>query len=506
MFVLKAKRSYIFSRTLMLLNRVLRFILTCKRNTTKMRYILRSYTFILMFCTGIGFLQAQYLKVSDNDRYLVTDDDKPFFWLADTAWELFHRLSITEAETYLKTRKAQGFTVIQAVILAEINGLTTPTPEGDFPLIDQDVARPNEDYFKKVDKIIKIAASYGLYMAVLPTWGSHAQDVEHYLFDNLNLFNKDNAYQYGKFLGERYKEQCNVVWVLGGDRMPESTEKIWTPMAKGLNAGSGGQQLLTYHPNGIHSTVEFSEKFPWLGFHSFQSGHSQENYPVYTMVAAAYTKRPTMPVLNMEPSYEYIGKGFNPINGYYTDYDSRKAAYWSVFAGAFGHTYGHNCVWQMWSSKHRPILYADIPWYKAIHSVGSYQMHHIKDLMLSRPFKSRIPDQSIILSDIGIQSDYTCATRDGNLGKNDATYIMVYLPVIKNFKINTTVISGKKIKVWWFNPRNGIAFFQGEYDNTGTFSQIWGNRIDKNMGGPDWVLVIDDATKKYDFNLLSENF
>src|SRR5437868_393668 len=91
------------------------------------------------------------LKVSDNKRFLVTAEGKPFFYLGDTAWELFHRLSREDADTYLKDRAARKFTVIQAVAIAEFDGLTAPNAYGHRPLADNDPTKPNEDYFKHVD-------------------------------------------------------------------------------------------------------------------------------------------------------------------------------------------------------------------------------------------------------------------------------------------------------------------------------------------------------------------
>src|SRR5262249_18837819 len=94
----------------------------------------------------------QDLRVSENRRFLVRADGTPFFYLADTAWELFHRLDFEQAEDYLENRAAKGFTVIQAVALAEFDGLTEPNANGDLPLIDQDPARPNAAYFEHVDR------------------------------------------------------------------------------------------------------------------------------------------------------------------------------------------------------------------------------------------------------------------------------------------------------------------------------------------------------------------
>src|SRR5687767_13799495 len=96
------------------------------------------------------------LKVSENRRFLIKSDGSPFFWLGDTAWELFHRLNQDEVDCYLAKRRSQVFTFIQAVALAELDGLTVPSANGHLPLFDQDPARPlvregQDDYWDHVD-------------------------------------------------------------------------------------------------------------------------------------------------------------------------------------------------------------------------------------------------------------------------------------------------------------------------------------------------------------------
>ena len=111
------------------------------------------------------------LRVSDNKRFLVTADGRPFFWLGDTAWELFHRLTREDADRYLQNRSKLGFTVIQAVALAEFDGLGQPNPYGHTPLANNDPTQPNDAYFGHVDWIVKRANALGLYVGLLPTWG-----------------------------------------------------------------------------------------------------------------------------------------------------------------------------------------------------------------------------------------------------------------------------------------------------------------------------------------------
>ncbi len=111
------------------------------------------------------------LKISPDGRCLVHGGGEPFFWLGDTAWELFHRLDGPQIRYYLDNRAAKGFTVIQAVVLAEMDGLKTPNRYGQTPFRDLDPSRPNEGYFQLVDSTIGWAKERGLYVGLLPTWG-----------------------------------------------------------------------------------------------------------------------------------------------------------------------------------------------------------------------------------------------------------------------------------------------------------------------------------------------
>lgn len=111
------------------------------------------------------------MKICADKRFLVTTGSKPFFWLDDTALELFHRLNREEADLYLQDRVKKGFTVIQAVVLAELDGLNTSNPYGDKPLLNNSPAKHNEVYFKHVDYIVNKAEQLGLMIGMLPSWG-----------------------------------------------------------------------------------------------------------------------------------------------------------------------------------------------------------------------------------------------------------------------------------------------------------------------------------------------
>jgi Protein of unknown function (DUF4038)/Putative collagen-binding domain of a collagenase len=418
------------------------------------------------------------LRVSKNHRFLEHRDGTPFLYLGDTAWELFHRLAREDVELYLEYRRAQGFTVIQAVALAEFDGLDTPNAYGERPLLDNDPTRPNEAYFAQVDWVIRKAAERGLYVGLLPTWGDKV--VTESWGKGPVIFTADNvdaARAYGRFLGTRYKDQPNIIWILGGDRKGGGFEPIWTAMAEGLAEGDGGVHVKTYHPMGNRSSSEWFHDAPWLDFNMIQSGHAARDIANDAMIAADYARTPPKPVLDGELRYEDHPVNWDANNGYFDAADVRQGVYWSLFAGGFGVTYGCHDIWQFLAKGREPVAFARTPWLDAIKLPGAWQMLHVRRLLLSRPFLDRIPDQST----------HARATRGH-------AYAFVYLPAGDKVNVRLGKISGEEVMAWWFNPRTGASKVIGTFPNRGT------RRFDPPeppARGHDWVLVLDDAARQY---------
>lgn len=429
------------------------------------------------------------LRVSDNRRFLVYDDGRPFFYLGDTAWELFHRLNRQEADRYLENRAARGFTVIQAVVLGELDGLNAPNANGDTPFIGGDIDKPNEAYFAHVDYIVGKAASLGLFVGMLPTWGSHL-GVNWEGAGRRYFIDQDNARRYGCFLGRRYGGKP-IIWILGGDRAGEGLEDVWAEMAWGIKDGDGGRGLMTFHPyGGNHSSLWFHDA-PWLDFNMVQTGHAV-NITDYVHIGRDYKLTPPKPCLNGEPSYEYPPDDMpekRPIDAYQV----RLGAYWAVFAGACGHTYGTHAIWQMYAPSRKPLWDINTYWYDSLDLPGACQMAHLKALMLSRPFLTRIPDQSLIRSGMGWVLDHVSVTRDGASGRNDATYLMAYFPRHRRVLLATARIAGQTLTGWWFNPRDGKAQPLGPLANGNVMEFSPPTSGEKD----DWVLVLDDARCQY---------
>ena len=454
---------------------------------------------LLTVFPAIALAELPALKVSDNHRFLVTEDGRPFFWLGDTAWELFHRLNREEADQYLQDRAAKGFTVVQAVAIAELDGHTDPNAYGYLPLVDLDPARPatkegtDNDYWDHVDYIVNKANSLGIYIGFLPTWGRYWHDK---IKDGKPLFNKDNAEFYGRWLGQRYKDK-GIIWILGGDRPIDTDEQkeIIRAMARGLRSGDDGRHLITFHPPGGNGSSTWLHDEQWLSFNMRQNGHVLEYTGRYENTHKDYDRTPIKPVIDGEPIYEDHPVSFNArLLGHSVAADVRRPLYWDLFAGACGHTYGHHSVWQMYAPGRRPINNPLMPWTQALAQPGASQMQYARKLLESRPFLSRIPDDSVIVeSEIrtampGAGTRHFAATRDEN-----GSYAMVYAPVGRPFSVRMEKINGPKVKAWWFNPRDGKATLIGEFENKGErqfVSPDSGEEID-------WVLVLDDASKNF---------
>lgn len=440
------------------------------------------------------------LRVSDNKRFLSTIDGKPFFYLADTGWELFHRLDRQQASAYLDLRAAQGYTVIQAVALAELDGVTDPNPYGDLPLIDKDPTRPDVtpgasftdakayDYWDHVEYLIDQANARGLYVALLPSWGRWVNNTGR---NDESLLTPQNAQAYGEFLGKRFGKK-GIIWILGGDRTATGFEGVWRALAKGIAVGVAGREdydavLMSFHPPGGETSSTWFHDDPWLDFNMHQTGHGlAEKVMSWAKIAKDYQRQPVKPVIDGEPLYEDHPLAFRAKEfGYSFDAHVRQRAYWDVFSGACGHTYGNHSVWQMYAPGRRPINGPLLYWYEAIHRPGAAQMQYVRYLVESRPYFSRAPDQSLVVDTLD-GSDKIVATRgDG--------YAFIYTAQGRKFTVNLGKISGDRLKTWWYNPRTGDARESGTIANSGTREFT----APSEGFGSDWVLVLDDASKNF---------
>ncbi len=440
-----------------------------------------------------GQFKQEGLKVSANKRYFSDAKGDPFFWLGDTGWLLFGKLNREETIKYLDDRQQKGYNVIQVMVLHNVSAANA---YGDSALVNKNVAKPlvtagnnfadpvAYDYWDHVDYIVDEAAKRNIYIGMVPVWGTNVKN---------GWVSKEDAVSYAKWLATRYKNKPNIIWLNGGDIKGSDSLNTWKAIGNALKQNDPNH-LVTFHPFGRTSSTEWFHNEPWLDFNMYQSGHRSYDLDTsksehrfgpdnYKFTNIDYNLKPIKPTLDGEPSYELIPYGLHDTTKpYWNANDVRRYGYWSVFAGAAGHTYGHNSVMQMHKPTDQGSAYGSKKyWYDAINDSGANQMVHLKNLMLSKPYYNRIPDQSLIASTQGKQYDYLVATRGNN-------YAFIYTYSGKDFKVNMGKIEGANVKATWYSPKDGSKKLIGTFSNKGVKSF---NPPGEAAEGNDWVLILE---------------
>ena len=447
------------------------------------------------------------LKVSDNGQYLVHENGTPFFWMGNTSWLMPERLNRDEVEFFLTREQEEGYNVEQIQVLDSnyptfnVFGRQAFDDSFDFEAYTQ----PGQyGYWDHLDYIVGMAERMGIYIAMDCIWGGQ-----------INRLTPEKATKYGRFLGERYKDRPNIIWMIGGDIMGDKGMVSWDALARAIKAADANH-LMTFHPRGRTTSAWWYNDREWLDFNMFQSGHrrygqrngdgdytirdntEEDNWRYVAMsfgdpteqIEGRVVKGARKPVIDGEPSYEDIPQGLHDFSApRWQDYDVRRYAYWAVFAGCFGHTYGHNSIMQFMRPGVLGSFGAGKAWWDALKDPGYQQMKYLKRLMTALPFTEGRCDQSIIAGANGERYDRIIATRG-----ND--YLLVYNYSGRPMTVDLTKISGKKKNVWVMNPADGSLKYLGEYDNQkADFPSPlpWGGA----GGGLDRVLIAIDAQKNY---------
>ncbi len=428
-------------------------------------------------------------KLVVNQRYLSWENGEPFFYLGDTAWEMLHKLSREEIDHFLHQRAEQGFTAIQTVALAEFEGITTPNYYGKLPLEFTD-GKPDPlkpdlsngyNYWDHVDYAVQTAEKYGLFIVLLPTWG-----------DKFNLcwgagpeiFNCENAREYGCWLAQRYKESPNIIWMLGGDRPLEAIHRqIIDAMAAGIRS-QDSNHLITFHPPGCMVSTDYMADADYIDFHTSQTGHGIEQCYATDEIMKKMSAATEKPFMDSEPRYEGHPACFQPALVYHwNDADVRQNAYWNILSGTCGHTYGHHDIWSMNREENDYFTHT---WQDALQHPGAWQMQYAKKLRLSRDYFSLKTAPELLCNNYEGMAHMVAATGKG--------YGYVYLPLglpvtVDLSQVTPALTPSNSLRAFWFNPRTGE-------ETLFSILPSWGKTtlVPPTQGiGCDWVLVLEGA-------------
>ena len=421
---------------------------------------------LILIISGSQRLSAQTpptvfpINVSTNGRYLKDQKGNPFFYLADTGWQIFNKLTKAEAEQYLEDRKKKGFNVIQAQIVGHFPDAASNT-DGQQAFSDVASLTPNDKYFDHVEWVLQKASEKSLLVALSTMWfGYNESGWYHHM-------NNENIKPYAQYLANRFKKYNNIIWIHGGDWKPKKKTEAINIMANILKKDAP-HQLQTFH-NGFNgaSTDDFGCE-NWL---DINMSVAVDPIETYSFILSSYNHEhpKALPVVMGEPPYELERTD---------DYGIRSRAYWTMFSGGAGFAYGVIPVWNF-----------DKGWQNAMQADGGKQLAHLKSLMTSRKWYDLVPDQNskFVVAGRGAfgSAEYVTATKT-----EDGTLVLAYLPKSATVTVNLSKMTGK-IKAQWFDPTNGSykTIDGSPFQNTAVKSFI--PSAFNSIGGSDWVLVLE---------------
>ena len=405
---------------------------------------------------------AYPVKISANHRYLVDQNNKPVLLQGDAAWSLLVGLTKPQVEEYLKNRREKDFNLLMVNLIEHKFCKHPPNnAEGEGPFTTPgDFSTPNEKYFAFADWVIKKAAESGIQILLAPIYLGYKGTDEGWYEETL-ANSPEKCLEYGRYVGKRYKDFDNVMWLIGGDRNPEKALERLDLVALGIREADK-RHLFTAHVAPEASPVEQFANSGWL------DSNSTYTYEiVHQKLLADYNRTPILPTFLIESSYEGEHNS--------SEVQIRRQAYWAVLCGGMGHIIGN-----------RPIWLFDPGWQAAMDLPGSVGMMYWGKLFRSHRWYDLVPDQKheVVTSGLGEFRglDYLSAARTPDGGT-----VIAYMPTSRKITVDISKVSGSQAKGWWFDPRTGKATPIGVFPTSGS-------REFTPPGEGDWVLVLDNVS------------
>ena len=369
------------------------------------------------------------LTISENGHYLLKNGT-PFFWMGDTIWPAPCAYSEEELEYYFSRRREQGFTVIHIMITwVSFGGELFAVNEGDavsnMPMwLNNDPSTPNEEYFKLVDMVVRLAAKHDMILVILPCGGGSGTFI-----GEVKIITEENVRKYVRWVAERYKNEPHIIWANGFDLQPWLYEEITREFAAGIKE-SGAKQLMSFHPCGGTSSSYFHPE-EWLDINFIQTW--EEYNIVGRMVTADYNRKPHKPVIHVEGAYE---SGIEYRTAPITSRIVRQQAYTSYLCGGF-HTYGHNDMW-------RKTPY----WRDCVDSKGANELTILKNFFTSFDWWKLKPDITLFGSE-------TWRNQAAAISE-DEDFAIIYFTSRMELPVSIGRIGkGGQVKATWIDPVSG---------------------------------------------------
>jgi len=421
------------------------------------------------------------VKKSANGRYLVDQNDVPCLIVGESPQALIVNITEAEAETFFANRSTHGFNTgwINLLCATYTGGRADGSMlDGTLPFTgtipstsSYDLATPNEAYFAHVDRILDLAAAYGLQVLLDPIETGSWLAV---MLDN----GPTKCRNYGRYLGNRYRNHDNIIWMSGNDfqgwRDP-ANDAVVREVALGIIDNDTRHLHTTELDYLVSSSLDDARWASILGLNA-----TYTYYPTYARLQQDYNRPNFLPNFMVEANYE-----FESLQGPTTTAPIlRKQEYWAMSSGATGQLYGNGYTW--------PFAYG---WQSHLDTPGAIQMGYLKTLFEPRAWYELVPDTSHVVvtagygtySDVGYVAgnDYLTAART-----HDGTLVIVYTPILRTFTVDMSKLSAAAT-TRWYDPASGayVAVPGSPLPNTGTRDFTPPESNSDGDGG--WVLVME---------------
>jgi len=433
---------------------------------------------------------AYPLKVSANGRYLVDQSNTPFLIVGDVPQTLVGMVSTSDAASYFDDRHAHGFNAMWINVIAAFPYYYSSPDDGSTydgirpfsgyipggtDTAHYDLTKPNEAYFARLDEMLALAANHGMAVFLNPI------ETGQWL-PTLRNNGPVAAYAYGQYLGNRYKNFHNIVWLNGNDFenwKDRGDDAVVQAVAKGIKSVDPSS-LQTVELN-YQNSSSFDDP-TWVPLVQINSTYAYS--PTYIQMLHSYNQTPIAPTFLLEGHYD-LGPDLGDPKDYGTPSVLRRQGYWAMLSGGKGQLYGNGYT-----------CYFFPFWKNYIDTVGVAQLMIWHGFFSSLPWQDLIPDQdhTVVIAGFGSpgnlqtrvsRSDFSTASKTP-----DGSFVVAYMPTARQITVNMASLKAQA-SAKWFDPTNGTytTIPGGLFANTGTRQFTTpGNNHD---GDTDWVLLLD---------------
>lgn len=430
------------------------------------------------------------LRLEPGKRYLVDAAGRPFLIQGDASWSLIAQLTREEVRVYLDDRRARGFNTLLVNVLEHRFSSDPPkNAYGDAPFLTPgDFGTPNERYFAHADWVLALAAEKGFLVLLAPSylgWEGGNQG----WYAEMARNGSAKLREYGRYLGRRYKDCTNILWVHGGDYNPPDrslvravAEGIRELDSRALNTASGGPET---------SALEYWRGESWLQVNSLYTYRS-----VYAAAREAYRDSERLPFFLLESVYENEHRA--------TTWQLRAQAYEAVLSGAAGQVFGNNPIWSFGA----PGLFpAPGTWREALGGPGSQSMTHLWTFLAPREWWRLVPDFTGAMLQPTAQSRALIDKAVAKLGggpsaalsrpvaavADDGSLAVAYLPRGREATIDLKQLNGPNVVARWYDPAGGTYTDVAGAPFPATAPRAFRPPGKNSAGDSDWVLVLESA-------------